>query len=136
MSVVHIGAPGLGSSNAPKYVKITTFDDGRENLKYHQNRWEITGEMFGGGKLSLRNVEDGTVVDSISAWKTDPIASDAPKYVKITTFDDGREKLKYHQNKWEITEERFGGGKLSLRNVEDGTVVDSISLWKTDPITV
>jgi len=53
-----------------EYVRITTFDDGREPLSQHPNEWIIIRRMFGGGKLALRNAINGTVIDSISAWKT------------------------------------------------------------------
>ena len=53
----------------PEYVQITTFDDGHEAMAQHPNAWIVTDRMFGGGKLALKNSVDGTVIESISAWK-------------------------------------------------------------------
>ena len=52
--------------------------------------------------------------------------------VTIWVFDDGKAEYKNYTNIWEITEKKFGGGKLVLKNIEKpDIIINSISEWKT-----
>lgn len=52
------------------FVEIHTFDDGNAIHEQETNQWEVVDSMFTGGKLKLRNIKSGTIISSISAWKT------------------------------------------------------------------
>ena len=52
-------------------VRITCFDDGNDRFVHHPNTWRVNSTWK--GKLELVNTKNGTVISSISAWKTMPL---------------------------------------------------------------
>lgn len=54
--------------NYNKPVKINIFDDGNNEYKNYINKWFVCGQWR--GKLKLINVDNITIINSISEWKT------------------------------------------------------------------
>ena len=51
-----------------KPVQITVFDDGINDYKKYINKWFVCGIWK--GKVKLINIDNTTVINSISDWKT------------------------------------------------------------------
>lgn len=49
------------------YYAIFVFDDGNQRYEAYENVWSIIG--YGRGKVKLLNIDDVTVIESISRWK-------------------------------------------------------------------
>jgi len=56
-------------SNNNDFYEITDWSDGIERYQMYTNRWKIVKHMFGGGKVSLINIDNKTMIPSISEWK-------------------------------------------------------------------
>lgn len=54
-----------------KPLKITVFDDGNSEYTKLTNIWFIFGEWR--GKVRLINIDNTTIINSISEWKTQAI---------------------------------------------------------------
>lgn len=54
-----------------KPLKITVFDDGNTKYDNYTNEWYCCGIWR--GKLKLINVDNTTIINSISEWKTQSI---------------------------------------------------------------
>lgn len=54
-----------------KPLKITVFDDGNIQYNDYINKWYCCGIWR--GKLKLINVDNTTIINSISEWKTQSI---------------------------------------------------------------
>lgn len=62
-------APINNQNSRINIFEIIDFSDGNDKYKEKENRWMIIETMFEGGKVSLKNCEDETIISSISAWK-------------------------------------------------------------------
>lgn len=51
------------------FYEIVDWTDGIERYHMYTNRWKIVKYMFGGGKVSLINIDNKTIIPSISEWK-------------------------------------------------------------------
>ena len=60
--------PKMMSHNNDFY-EIIDWSDGIERYQMFTNRWKIVQHMFGGGKVSLINIDNKTMIPSISEWK-------------------------------------------------------------------
>jgi hypothetical protein len=50
--------------------EIRVFDDGLKRFEKNTNRWIVIDTKFNGGKVTLKNIEDTTIIiRSISSWK-------------------------------------------------------------------
>ena len=54
-----------------KPLRITIFDDGNNQYKNFTNKWFLCGVWK--GKVKLINVDNITIINSISEWKTQTI---------------------------------------------------------------
>ena len=52
-----------------EFFEIFDWSDGNEKYKIYTNRWQIIKYMFGAGKCSLLNIDNQTIIPSISTWK-------------------------------------------------------------------
>ena len=86
-------------------------------------------------RRSIYDTHDNTrrVMSVVRIGTREP--SKPPSYVKITTFNNDKERLVY-RNEWEITETMNEGGNmyLSLRNAHDDTNVTKILATQTESI--
>lgn len=125
---------------AESIVKINTFDDGNQQWQNYPNTWKVLARHFNGDKLSLQNIaHPNIVIQSISAWKTEPIQEPSPHHnvqtlLEIHTFDDGNEQWIQYPNSWKIIGHP-NHGKVTLQNVSHPEIIiRSISQWKTREI--
>lgn len=49
--------------------EIVDWSDGNDKYKIYENTWQIVKNMFGGGKCALLNIDNKTILSSISRWK-------------------------------------------------------------------
>jgi len=57
------------------------------------------------------------------------------KYFKIDVFDDGNDIHKNLSNVWLMTDIKYNGSKLTLKNVNNpDIIINTISAWKTTEI--
>tara|TARA_B100000963_G_scaffold356346_2_gene376282 strand:+ start:3423 stop:3623 length:201 start_codon:yes stop_codon:yes gene_type:complete len=54
--------------NYNKAIKVTVFDDGNTEYKKYTNKWFIISTWR--GKVKLINIDNTTIINSISEWKT------------------------------------------------------------------
>ena len=54
--------------NYDKALKVTVFDDGNTEYKKLINTWFVIGTWR--GKVKLINIDNTTIINSISEWKT------------------------------------------------------------------
>jgi len=79
------------------FFEILDWTDGNEKYKIYENRWQVIQEMFGGGKYSLLNIDNKTIIPSISSWKLRKISkynsSKIDLYDAIHDDDDEMEEI-------------------------------------------
>jgi len=63
--------------NDPRCYEVIKFDDGNDAYQHYPNKWFINATWK--GKVRLKNIDQRTILPSISAWKI------------IMTTVDGRE---------------------------------------------
>lgn len=61
----------LFNPNYNQPIRITLFDDGNVSYKNYENRWFICGKWR--GKVKLINIDNTTIINSISEWKIESI---------------------------------------------------------------
>jgi hypothetical protein len=110
--------PKMMSHNNDFY-EIIDWSDGIERYQMYTNRWKIVQHMFGGGKVSLINIDNKTMIPSISEWKIRKHHNSHDKMIMeeilLEEELDGRKRKKKSKKKSKKNKRKSSKKKKSIK---------------------